>query len=173
MRSSRPLQLDDLDHKLLECLQQDSGRTLDELGEAVGLSASAVQRRIKRYRSSRLITRQIAVLDPEAVSGVVLAAVFVTLENESIREHRAFRQRLRATPEVQQCYSLAGERDYLAVVVAGGMRECRDVVDRLFMDDPNVKRYTTHLVFDVVKTSLAVSTRSSPGIVRPPARAGH
>jgi Lrp/AsnC family leucine-responsive transcriptional regulator len=135
VRSSRPLQLDDLDHKLLECLQQDAGRTLDELGEAVGLSASAVQRRIKRYRSSRLITRQIAVLDPEAVSGVVLAAVFVTLENESIREHRAFRQRLPATPEV--------------------------------------KRYTTHLVFDVVKTSLAVSTRSSPGIVRPPARAGH
>jgi Lrp/AsnC family transcriptional regulator, leucine-responsive regulatory protein len=162
--ASRPLHLDDLDHKLLEHLQQDAGRTLDELGEAIGLSPSAVQRRIRRYRSNGLIVRQVAVLDPEAVSGVVLAAVFVTLESESIREHNAFRQRMRTVPEVQQCYSLAGERDYLVIVVAGGMRECRDVVDRLFMDDPNVKRYTTHLVFDVVKTSLAVSTRSSPGI---------
>jgi hypothetical protein len=32
-------------------------------------------------------------------------------------------------------------------------------VDRLFMDDPNIKRYTTHLVFDVVKTGLGVPTR--------------
>jgi Lrp/AsnC family transcriptional regulator, leucine-responsive regulatory protein len=46
------------------------------------------------------------------------------------------------------------------IVVALGMRECRDAVDRLFMDDANVKRYTTHLVFNVVKTGLAVPIRS-------------
>jgi len=66
---------------------------------------------------------------------------------------------MRAAPEVQQCYSLAGERDYLVIVVAGGMSDCRDVVDRLFMGDSNIKRYTTHLVFTVVKRGLGIPTK--------------
>jgi len=98
------------------------------------------------------------VLDPTVVPGAVLAAVLVTLERESIRAHEQFRNRVRHAREVQQCYSLAGERDYLIMVVANGMSDCRDTVDRLFMDDDNVKKYTTHIVFDVVKTGLAITT---------------
>jgi Lrp/AsnC family leucine-responsive transcriptional regulator len=139
-------------------LQQDADRTLQELGEAVNLSPSAVQRRITRYRKAGLITRQVVVLDPTVVPGAVLAAVLVTLERESIRAHEQFRNRVRHAREVQQCYSLAGERDYLIMVVANGMSDCRDTVDRLFMDDDNVKKYTTHIVFDVVKTGLAITT---------------
>jgi DNA-binding Lrp family transcriptional regulator len=159
MAPRRPIPLDDLDHRLLASLQQDAGRTLHELGDVVGLSPSAVQRRITRYRTAGLIARQIAVLDPEGVRGTVLAAVLVTLERESTREHTAFQNRMRAAPQVQQCYSLAGERDYLVMVVAGGMSECRDAVDSLFMDVSNVKRYTTHLVFKAVKVGLGVPTR--------------
>lgn len=139
-------------------MQQDADRTLQELGEAVNLSPSAVQRRITRYRKAGLITRQVVVLDPTVVPGAVLAAVLVTLERESIRAHEQFRNRVRHAREVQQCYSLAGERDYLIMVVANGMSDCRDTVDRLFMDDDNVKKYTTHIVFDVVKTGLAITT---------------
>ena len=139
-------------------MQQDADRTLQELGEAVNLSPSAVQRRITRYRKAGLITRQVVVLDPTVVPGAVLAAVLVTLERESIRAHEQFRNRVRHAREVQQCYSLAGERDYLTMVVANGMSDCRDTVDRLFMDDDNVKKYTTHIVFDVVKTGLAITT---------------
>jgi Lrp/AsnC family transcriptional regulator, leucine-responsive regulatory protein len=110
--------LDDLDRKLLDLLQQDADRSLCQLGEAVGLSPSAVQRRLTRYRSSGVIARQVAVLDPDAVPGTVLACVLVTLERESKRHHSSFRERMRASPEVQQCYDLAGEWDYLTIVVA-------------------------------------------------------
>ena len=158
VQTRRHITLDDLDHRLLTCLQHDASRTLQELGEAVGLSPSAVQRRITRYRKAGLITRQVAVLDATVVPGAVLAAVLVTLERESIRAHEQFRNRMRHAREVQQCYSLAGERDYLIMVVANGMSDCRDAVDRLFMDDDNVKKYTTHIVFDVVKTGLAIAT---------------
>ena len=60
---STPITLDEFDHRLLELLQQDAGATLSALGEEVGLSASAVQRRIKRYRETGLM-RQVAVLNP-------------------------------------------------------------------------------------------------------------
>jgi Lrp/AsnC family transcriptional regulator, leucine-responsive regulatory protein len=158
MRRPRSITLDELDHRLLRTLQEDAGRTLHELGDIVGLSPSAVQRRITRYRSAGVIAKQVAVLAPEALPGTVLAAVLVTMERESIKAHQAFRTRMRQAPEVQQCYSLAGERDYLIIIVANGMPECRNTVDRLFMDDRNVKRYTTHIVFDIVKIGLSIAT---------------
>jgi DNA-binding Lrp family transcriptional regulator len=147
---------DAIDRKLLTLVQQDAARPLHEIGDVVGLSPSAVQRRLARYRASGIITRQVAVLDPDAVPGTIVACVLVTLERESTDLHTGFRKRLGEVPEVQQCYDLAGERDYLIIIAAHGMSRCREVVDGLFMDAPNVKHYTTHFVFEVVKASLAI-----------------
>ena len=97
-----PLLLDDFDHRLLDLLQADPGQTLTALGDAVGLSASAVQRRLTRYRSSGLM-REMAVLEPELLGNLVLATVWVTMERESTRQLKAFYARMRAAPEVQQC----------------------------------------------------------------------
>ena len=66
---------------------------------------------------------------------------------------------MRAAPEVQQCYSLAGEWDYLVILCTTGVAHCREVADRLFMDEGNIKRYETRMVFDVVKSGLQVPTR--------------
>lgn len=155
---------DAIDRKLLEQLQQDAGRPLHELGDVVGLSPSAVQRRLAGYRKSGLISRQIAVLAPDVVPGIVLACVFVTLERESTADHDRFRKRLLGTPEVQQCYDLAGEWDYLVLIAAHGMPGCREVIDALFMDAPNVKRYDTHFVFEVVKSGLRIPLQPAPGV---------
>ena len=154
------LQLDDLDRKLLDLLQNDAARPLYELGDLVGLSASAVQRRLSRYRSSGVIAKQIAVLNPDAVPGVVLACVLVTLERETKRLHSDFRQRVLAASEVQQCYDLAGTWDYLVMIAASSMQHCRTVIDDLFLDAPNVKRYETSFVFQPIKRGLNIPIRS-------------
>lgn len=80
--------LDSFDHALLALLQLDADRTLTELGDAVGLSPSAVQRRIKRYRESGLL-RQVAVLDPDVLPFTTLIAVWVSMERESMPELKA------------------------------------------------------------------------------------
>ncbi|MBB5956523.1 DNA-binding Lrp family transcriptional regulator [Saccharothrix tamanrassetensis] len=148
--------MDDLDRRLLDQLQRDAGQTLHELGELVGLSASAVQRRITRYRASGLLTREIAVLDAAKLGGM-LFVVLVALERESHEHHRRFAERMRGTPEVQQCYELAGRWDYLVVLSTSDMARCRELGDELFQRDDNVQRYETMPVFDAVKTGLAVS----------------
>ncbi|HEY5805168.1 MAG TPA: Lrp/AsnC family transcriptional regulator [Lysobacter sp.] len=150
--------LDEFDHRLLELLQRDASATLTALGEAVGLSASAVQRRLTRYRKSGLL-RQIAVLDPSLLGTTTLATVLVAMERESAKLHVAFHARMRSAPEVQQCYTLAGEWDYLVILSTTGVAHCREVADRLFMDEGNIKRYETRMVFDVVKAGLHVPTR--------------
>jgi Lrp/AsnC family leucine-responsive transcriptional regulator len=162
-------QLDELDRKLLDLLQTDAERPLYELGDLVGLSPSAVQRRLSRYRSSGVIAKQVAVLNPEAVAGTVLACVLVTLERESKRLHSDFRARLLAAAEVQQCYDLAGAWDYLAIIAADSMPRCRAVIDELLLDAPNVKRYETLFVFEPIKRGLNIPLRH---LDQPPRRRG-
>ena len=159
--SDAPLLLDDFDHRLLDLLQADAGQTLTALGDAVGLSASAVQRRLTRYRSSGLM-REMAVLEPELLGNLVLATVWVTMERESTSTLKAFYARMRAAPEVQQCYQLAGEQDYLVIMATTSLAEYRQAAERLFKDDGNIRRYDTHLVFDTVKRGLSLPTRAAP-----------
>ena len=73
-----PLALDELDHKLLGLLQRDAAATLTALGDAIGLSPSAVQRRLTRYRKHGLL-RQVALLThfAEAVAQVLQEAAVV------------------------------------------------------------------------------------------------
>jgi DNA-binding Lrp family transcriptional regulator len=159
--ANRVLPLDDFDHRLLGLLQRDASATLATLGDAIGLSPSAVQRRIARYRRHGLL-RQVAVLDPAAFPATTLAAVLVTMERDTLRLHTAFRARMRAAPEVQQCYAIAGEWDYLVLLAAGSVTPYRQVAERLFVDEGNVKRYETRMVFDVVKHGLELPTGASP-----------
>ena len=149
--------LDKLDRAILRCLQHNGRETYDVIGEQVGLSPSAVQRRLKRYRAHGLL-RQVAVLDAEAFPSVVLATVWVTMERESVRQLNAFYARMRATPEVQQCYQLAGEWDYLVIMATTSMASYRETAERLFKSDGNIKRYETRLVFDTVKRGLQLPT---------------
>jgi DNA-binding Lrp family transcriptional regulator len=154
----QPLALDDFDHRLLDLLQRDSSRTLTALGDAVGLSASAVQRRLGRYRRNGLL-REVAVLDPAALPATTLVAALVTMERDTLRVHTAFRSRMRAAPEVQQCYALAGEWDYLVLLAVSSVADYREAAERLFVDEGNIRRYDTRLVFDAVKVGLQLPTR--------------
>ena len=161
MGHPRGTQLDAIDRKLLNLLQRDSARPLYDLGDAVGLSPSAVQRRLKRYRQSGLIEREIVVLDADALPGTVLACVLVSFERESKRLHGGFQERMRKEPEVQQCYEVSGDWDYLVILAADGMHRCRTIVDDLFLDAPNIKRYSTLFVFSVVKSGLQIPLRNA------------
>jgi DNA-binding Lrp family transcriptional regulator len=153
--------LDEFDHRLLELLQRDASLTLTALGDAIGLSPSAVQRRIARYRKSGLM-RQVAVLDADLMPAATLAAVWVTMERDTFRLHSAFRARMRAAPEVQQCYAVAGQWDYLVIIVARSVAHYREVAERLFVDEGTVKRYETRLVFDTIKQGLNLPTGPVP-----------
>ena len=155
-----PLALDEIDHRLLALLQRDADVTLTALGDAIGLSASAVQRRLTRYRKSGLL-RQVAVLDPKMLSNINLAAVLVTMERDSAKEHAAFCARMRAAPEVQQCYVLAGEWDYLVLLTSSGLAHYRELAERLFIDEGVVRRYETNMVFEPVKLGLSLPTRQA------------
>jgi Lrp/AsnC family transcriptional regulator, leucine-responsive regulatory protein len=151
-------ELDPTDHRLLALLQRDCSTTLFDLGQQVGLSTSAVQRRISRYREAGLLDRQVAVLNPSAFPEVVHALVMVTLERDSTERRATMRARLSESSAVQQCYGLAGEYDFAVLVAARGMNELLEVVDDLFVEAPWFKRFDTFPIYRVVKAGLEIPT---------------
>jgi Lrp/AsnC family leucine-responsive transcriptional regulator len=151
--------LDRIDFKLLRELQADAGRTLQALGDRVGLSASAVQRRMRRYRDEGILERTVAVLNPQRLPGGVAAVVLVTLEHGLRVRNAAFRALLNRNPDVLVCFALTGTWDYLLVVAGGSLAETTRTIEQIVSASANVKRYDTLFVTDSTKLAVAWPAR--------------
>src|SRR5262245_21774263 len=103
--------MNDIDRIILDQLQTDGTLTYAEIGIAAGLSASAVNDRLKRLKAEGVIRRMTADIDPAAVGLSLLAFVLVAV-NDPGGEGR-FRDAMKAAPEVLECHHLTGEFSYL------------------------------------------------------------
>src|ERR671925_183090 len=99
--------IDTIDRIILERLQVDGSLTYAEIGQAAGLSASAVNDRLKRLRTEGVIRRMSAEVDPAAVGLGLLAFVLVAV-NEPAGE-ATFRGAMKGAPEVLECHHLTGD----------------------------------------------------------------
>lgn len=150
------IELDDFDRAILAALQTNNLISGDHLGERVGLSSSAAQRRVKRLRSSGIIAADVSVLDSRAMGQSATFIVEVTLEREGAAEFDAFKRRMLAADEVQQCYYITGEGDFILIIVAASIEEYETIIERLFFDDRNLKRFRTSVVLSRMKASMAI-----------------
>ena len=147
--------LDKLDKAILRRLQDNGRETYDVIGEQVGLSPSAVLRRVKRLEDSGVIARYVALVRPEAVGLGLTAYLNVRLEKHTESHKRnpmdLFRASVQTWPEVVECAALTGEMDYLLrVVVADMAHYSRFIMDTL-LKHPSVQDCKTSFVLDRVK----------------------
>lgn len=149
-------QVDEFDRRILAALQQNNLTPADRIGAEIGLSPSAVQRRIKRLRDDGIIRADVSVVEPAAVGRAVTLIVEVSLERERADLIEAFKREMRQSPEVQQCYYVTGSADFMLVVTAPDMAAYEDFTRRKFFDNPNIRGFRTSVVMDRVKVGLAV-----------------
>src|SRR3954468_670922 len=152
--------LDKLDKAILRLLQQNGRETYDVIGAQVGLSSSAVLRRVKRLEEAGVIDRYVALIKPEAVGLGLTAYLNVRLEKHSESHKRnpmdLFRASVQTWPEVVECAALTGEMDYLLRVVVRDMGHySRFIMDPL-LKHPSVQDCKTSFVLDRVKATTAV-----------------
>lgn len=146
--------LDDFDRRLLALVQRDAARTAEHLGAEVGLSASAVQKRLKRLRDIGVIEREVAIVAADLIAGAVISLVQVTLARDVRDGGAAFEGRMRRALEVTQCYHVTGDFDYLIVAHTSAMRDFTALVERDIKGQRDVARYETHVVLKPVKRGL-------------------
>lgn len=153
--------LDALDRRILDLYQRDTRLPAEQIGATVGLSAAAVQRRLKRLRETGVITAETAQLDCAALGLGLTAIVHVDLIDESARASHAFRDRVVARPEVQQCYGVAGNVDYVLVVVLADLAAYETFCAQCLLHDANVRSFTTQVVLEAAKRGGAVAIPAS------------
>jgi Lrp/AsnC family transcriptional regulator, leucine-responsive regulatory protein len=150
-----PYVLDAFDRAILDIVQYDNTTPLRTLAERVNLSSASVQRRIKRMEESGVITSNVAVVDPVLVGKPITIVVEVMTERTSIDALEAMKKHF-AVPEIQQCYYVTGEADFVLIVNVATMQDYQALARRLFAENPNVKWFKTMVTLDSVKVSLEV-----------------
>ncbi|ESZ74321.1 MULTISPECIES: Lrp/AsnC family transcriptional regulator [unclassified Mesorhizobium] len=148
--------LDSFDLAILAILQRDNTTPQRLIGEAVNLSAPAVQRRIKRMEQSGVIAGNVAVVDPAAVGHPITIFVEVELESERSDLIDAAKRQFSAEPQVQQCYYVTGEADFILIITVADMGAYEALTRRLFFDSKNVRKFRTFVAMDRVKVGLTV-----------------
>ncbi|WP_116200686.1 Lrp/AsnC family transcriptional regulator [Amycolatopsis circi] len=148
--------LDQLDLAILSCLQNDARTIAEVIGSKVGLSAAAVQRRIKRLREAGVIEKEIAVLSPAALGLDMTFVVMVEMERESVAVLDGFRAQVLADDCVQQCYYVTGTADFVLLVTCPDMAAFETFARRMFFDNPHVRHFTTSVAMDRVKVGLTL-----------------
>lgn len=154
-KPSSSITLDSFDLAILNILQRDNATPQRVIGEAVNLSAAAVQRCIRRMEEAGVIKANVAVVNP----GLIGQAITIFVEVEVISETAELidaKREFAAVPEVQQCYYVTGEADFVLVVVVPTMTAYEALTRRLFFGNNNVKRFRTFVAMDRVKVGLAV-----------------
>ncbi len=150
------MELDRFDRQLLNLVQEDAGQTAERLAEQIGLSPSAIQRRLKRLREEGVIAREIAVVDPKSVGSPTSFVVSLQVERERPELLAQLRQWLAAQPHIQQVFYVTGEADFVLVVTAADTETYDALMSQMMTANPNVKRFTTNVALSVVKRGLTI-----------------
>ena len=148
--------LDKADMIILRQLQEDCRVGLEQLAEHCALSVPSVQRRVKKLRDAQLIEKEIAVLNPAGFDTKMTFVVLVELERESLVQLDAFRKSVRGEPQVQQCYYVTGEADFILICTASDMQDFEALTHRLFFEDSNVRRFRTSVSMERTKVGLSL-----------------
>lgn len=151
---------DKIDRKILRMLQADGRATFEQIAGEVGLSPSAVLRRVKRLEDQRVIDRYVALVKPESVGLALTAYLNVRLEKHTETHKRnpmdLFRAAVQTWPEVVECASLTGDMDYLLRVVVTDMGHYSRFIMDTLLKHPSVEDCKTSFVLDRVKSTTAV-----------------
>jgi DNA-binding Lrp family transcriptional regulator len=147
--------MDRTDRALLALLQEDSRRTADKLGEDLGLSRSAVTRRIQKLTQDGVIAKEVAILGDGFRGARVTAIVNVQFDRHSPGEADRFRRAIRALPEVQLFVEITGASDALLLVSVRDMDHFNIFSDEL-ASMSFVRRYETSFIKRTLKFTTAV-----------------
>lgn len=144
-------QLDNIDLKILEILQDNADLPNKVLADRVGLSPSACLRRVSHLKKVGAIKKIVAVVDPECFERRLMVIVSVKFERHGPQIRQKFFDQLQKEKSISQCVMVTGEIGSILTLHVADMEEYTDLADRLFHSDENIAAFTTHMVMSKLK----------------------
>ncbi len=150
------LLLDRFDLQLLAHLQKNAHATNSEIGNALGLSASQISRRIGRLENEKVLKAYVALLDPTLMGLSVRAITYVSLARQAADASAVFERAVMQMPEVLDCDAVTGDSDYVLTIVAPSLAELSDSILKQLTQIKGVSNVRTNLVLKSIKTTTAL-----------------
>ncbi len=143
--------LDNYDRRILKALQTRSDYSMTELGEVVGLSHTPCWRRIKRLEQEGYIHRRVTLLNPVRLDLGVTVHAYLTIKSHDEESLNAFEHAVQQVPEVVECYSTTGEKDYLLRIVTRNVDDYERLLKKTLVHLPNVASVNSTFALKQVK----------------------
>lgn len=145
------IDLDHMDRRILEWLQKAPGINAAELGEKIGLSQSAVWRRIQHLRDEGVIVDQPVKIDREKVGLNTMVFAHVKLTSHGRSNLADFSAAVREFPEVLDCYVLLGNVDFLLRIVTEDIKSYEQFFFEKLSQLPGIQEVNSSIVLSDIK----------------------
>lgn len=159
----RKYKLSMMDKKILRQLQQEGRITYAELANRVGLSTSPCLERVKRMEREGVISGYTALLNPRYLNAGLVVFVQIRLARTAQDIFEDFKSAAAALEEVQECYLVSGNFDYLIKARVEDMDAYRKFLGETLLTLPGVLESTSYVVMELVKETMNVPISLGPG----------
>lgn len=149
-------QLSTIDKKILRELQKDGRITFSELAKRVGLSTSPCLERVRRMERDGVINGYTTLLNPHFLDADLIVFVQIRLTRTSQDIFERFKKAAIKLEEVQECYLISGNFDYLIKARVSDMDSYRKFLGTTLLTLPDVQESTSYVVMELVKETLAL-----------------
>ena len=148
--------LDEFDRRLLALVRQDNLVPARILAEKVGLSLSAVLRRLRRLRDEKIIVADIAIVDPALTGSALTMHVLVQMQQAGPQNMDAFARQIARHPEVTGAWDVTGDDDFLLKIQVGSMEEYDAFARRALGEDKGVHSFKTLITIrNIIENDIA------------------
>ncbi len=153
------IHIDQIDRKILDLLQTETGITASAIGEKIGLSQSACWRRIQSMRDEGIIKDQPVILDREKVGLNTMVFAHVKLTSHGRSNVAKFAETVSQYPEVLDCYVLLGTVDFLLRIVTEDIKSYEQFFFESLSQLPGIQEVNSSMVMTDFKHSTALPIR--------------
>ncbi len=147
---------DDTDRKILAALQENCRQSAQELADATGLSAATCWRRLKALEDSGVIKAYRAILDRARAGYAVTAFVNVMIERQYTNVIEEIENKIRARPEVLECYATTGDADFTLRVVARDIEDYDRFLQKFLLELPEIGQVRSSIALREVKVTTVL-----------------
>ncbi|WP_181703842.1 Lrp/AsnC ligand binding domain-containing protein [Chthonobacter albigriseus] len=151
--------MDQTDRTILSMLQKNADVPGKVVADAIGLSVSAVERRISKLKQDGTIEKIVAVVSGKAVGRGLTILVELEIQNEHRHTLDQFQRWLDRASEVQSCWYVTGDVDFVLLVAVRDLDEYNQFIERMMNDQQAiVRKYKSLIALKTVKRSLELPT---------------
>lgn len=151
-----PSELDAVDARILNLLQQDASLSTTEIAERVGVSQSPCWRRIQRLREEGYIKGTVAIVDRQKLGYVMQIFAQLKMARLTDPERADLVRQIQAIPEILECYTVFGEMDVMLKIIAPDVIWYQQFVFSVVMKLPGVQDVRSIVTLVETKSTTAI-----------------